>query len=156
MHHNLFETFIHVANRLNKDLKIKPLLYGSLGLERVTNIQLNPEDIDMLVPQEFIEDRWEDLKSLMTELGYVLEDLREHQFSNQDVKVAFAKLEELKDFAGIEVDDLQSIKENETEYRLLNLNQYLHVYRKSSIDGYRNVKKNNKDQEKIRLIESII
>lgn len=156
MQHNLFETFLFVAKRLNIDFRIKPLLYGSLGLERVTKIYLNPKDIDILIPQQLIEDRWEDLKSLMNELGYVLVDLREHQFSNHDVNIAFAKIEELKEFAGIEVDDIQSIIENETEYKLLNLNQYLLVYRKSSIDGYRKVKKNNKDYEKIKLIESII
>ena len=156
MQHNLFESFILVANRLNIDFSIEPLLYGSLGLERVTNINLDPEDIDILIPQEFIEDRWEDLKCLMTELGYILIDLREHQFSNHDVKVAFAKIEELKEFAGIEINEIQSIIENETEYKLLNLKQYLHVYKQSSIDGYRKVKKNNKDTEKIKLIESII
>lgn len=156
MQQDLFETFIHLANRLNLEYNIKPLLYGSLGLEQVTKINLSPMDIDILIPEEFIDDRWEDLKGLMNKLGYKLVDLREHQFSKNKVNIAFAKIEELKEFAGIELNDIQSIILSNTEYKLLNLDQYLQVYRKSSIDGYRKVKKNNKDIEKINLIESIL
>lgn len=152
----MFETFIHLANRLNLEYKIQPLLYGSLGLEQVTKINLHPEDIDILIPQVFIDDRWEDLKGLMNELGYKLVDLREHQFSKNKVNIAFAKIEELEEFAGIELKDIQTKIIHDTEYKLLNLVQYLQVYRKSSIDGYRKVKKNNKDIEKINLIESIL
>ncbi|QMV40049.1 hypothetical protein [Cohnella cholangitidis] len=154
MTQNLFNTFIILASRLNQDLNITPLLYGSLGLELITNSQLNPQDIDVLIPEEFIQERWNDLFTLMTVLGYTLIDLREHEFLNDKIRVAFAKIEELNEFAGVDVELVKTLEHKGTEYKLLNLEQYHRVYKRSSIDGYRSIKKNNKDLEKINLIES--
>ncbi len=48
----LYNEFINIAKTLNKELDIIPLLYGSLGLEKVT-VGLFPEDIDILIPLIF-------------------------------------------------------------------------------------------------------
>ncbi len=109
MTQNLFNSFIFIAERLNRDLNIKPLLYGSLGLEKLTNRSFDPQDIDVLIPREFIEDRWRDLLNLMSDLGFELIDLHEHEFSNNDLRIAFASLEEIKDFAGININSIQTL-----------------------------------------------
>ncbi|UQZ58448.1 hypothetical protein C2H93_07655 [Bacillus subtilis] len=49
----LYNEFINIAKTFNKELGIIPLLYGSLGLERVTGLDFSPEDIDILIPLIF-------------------------------------------------------------------------------------------------------
>ncbi|CAM3031856.1 hypothetical protein KL964_14660 [Bacillus spizizenii] len=39
----LYNEFIKIAKTLNKELDITPLLYGSLGLEKVTGLDFSPE-----------------------------------------------------------------------------------------------------------------
>lgn len=43
--------FYILASELNKMLNVIPLMYGSLGLEHITSIELAPNDIDILVPK---------------------------------------------------------------------------------------------------------
>ncbi len=49
----LYNEFINIAKIFNKELDIIPLLYGSLGLEKVTGLGFSPEDIDILIPLIF-------------------------------------------------------------------------------------------------------
>lgn len=49
----LYNEFINIAKTFNKELDIIPLLYGSLGLEKVTGLDFSPEDIDLLIPLFF-------------------------------------------------------------------------------------------------------
>lgn len=58
----LYNEFINIAKTFNKELGIIPLLYGSLGLEKVTGLDFSPEDIDLLIPLIFLEEKWEKLK----------------------------------------------------------------------------------------------
>ncbi len=60
----LYNEFINIAKTLNKELDITPLLYGSLGLEKVTGLNFSPEDIDILIPLIFLEEKWKNLKKL--------------------------------------------------------------------------------------------
>ena len=89
----------------------------------------------------------------MSKLGYFLEDLHEHQFNNGKYKVAFAPIEDLKSFAGIEIESIAIEKTGDIEYLLLTLEQYLLVYNQSSKDSYRRNKNNDKDFFKIELIK---
>lgn len=57
-----FDFFLQNAEMLNNKFNIIPLLYGSLGLEVLTNSSLNADDIDILIPQMFVTgDRWKNL-----------------------------------------------------------------------------------------------
>lgn len=38
----LYDEFIEIAKTLNTDLDITPVLYGSLGLEKVTGVEFSP------------------------------------------------------------------------------------------------------------------
>lgn len=49
----LYNEFINIAKTFNKELDTIPLLYGSLGLEKVTGLDFSPEDIDILIPLIF-------------------------------------------------------------------------------------------------------
>lgn len=50
---HLYQEFLQVTKVLNERLAIVPVLYGSLGLEKVTQLNFSPQDIDILVPLSF-------------------------------------------------------------------------------------------------------
>ena len=48
------DAFFTNARLLNEAFSIIPLMYGSLGLEYLTCRSMDAEDIDILIPGEFI------------------------------------------------------------------------------------------------------
>lgn len=148
----LYDKFIIIAKRLNKDLDITPVLYGSLGLEKVTKIDFSAQDIDILVPLIFLEEKWCLLKNVFENLGYELVDLSEHEFKNNDTKVGIAFIEDLKPFADVDYTRLELIEDNEAAYYSLSISDYIKVYNKSLLDGYRRAKNNSKDESKLKVL----
>ena len=150
------KNFLYIAESLNKKLNIVPLLFGSLGLEERLNTNLNADDIDVLIPEAFLNEKWDSIVTIMNDNGYVLYDLHEHAFENSGVSFAFASIESLMPFAGIDLTRIPVIEEKGVRYYLLTLQDYLKVYTASSKDGYRKNIKNKKDQEKIELINKLL
>lgn len=148
--------FLHIAQLLNKNLNIIPLLFGSLGLEQRLHTNLNADDIDILIPEAFLNEKWNSIVTIMNDNGYVLYDLHEHAFEKSGLSVAFASIESLTPFAGVNLSRIPVIEESGIRYYLLNLQDYLKVYIASSKDGYRKNTKNKKDAEKIELINEAI
>ena len=79
-------------------------------------------------------------------------NLHEHTFLKDNIEYSYASIENLKEFAAINTEDIPSYQENGVKYLLLTLEQYLKVYTKSSQDGYRINKKEKQDSEKIKFI----
>lgn len=156
MKSNLEQEFYNLASVLNKRLNIIPLMYGSLGLEHITSVELGPSDIDILIPKQFINEKWDELKEVVEELGYQLENIYEHEFSNDICSIAFSNIEELEVFAGIKEQDMLQQEINQIKYKVLNLEQYEMVYKRSIQDGYRIHTRNKKDQEKLDLIHRLM
>ena len=152
----LYQEFIYIARHLNKSLNITPVLYGSLGLEKATRIAFQPQDIDILVPLTFLEEKWDLLKAKMENLGYELVDLHEHEFMKNEIKVGIAFIEDLKPFANVDYNHLKTIENHGANYHVLSISDYLKVYLKSSLDGYRRTKNNNKDKRKIEILQQLI
>lgn len=149
---NKFDSFLINAKLLKKHFNIVSLLYGSLGLKVLTNENINVDDIDILIPNIYLTNKWYTFIKVLEDNGYTLIDEHEHTFIKDNIKYSYASIEELKDFANIDEID---IKEYE-DYKLLNLHQYLKVYKASLKDSYRKNHKNKDDQSKIKLIERII
>ena len=149
-----FTLFLENARFLSDKLGIVPLLYGSLGLEYLTRDVLGVDDIDILVPREFITERWHEFKSLLESQGYVLADEHEHTFVRDGVAYSYADIEDLEPFADIHAEDIEMREADGVRFLLLSLEQYLAVYKKSSKDGYRVNVRQKKDVDKIRFIES--
>lgn len=148
--------FLCIAKTLNKKLDIVPLLFGSLGLEQRLHTNLNADDIDILIPEVFLHDKWESIVEVMNNDGYALYDLHEHAFERSGLSIAFASIEDLTPFAGVDLTGIPIIEETGVRYYLLDLQDYLKVYKASSKDGYRKNFKNKKDEEKIELINKAI
>lgn len=151
-----FKHFLQNAKIINVHFGVIPLLYGSLGLEILTGMPLMAEDIDILVPKLFMSEKWEQFKSVLENNGYVLVDLHEHTFTKYGVEYSFADIEDLKLFANIDIEEIPILNKNDVEFKLLTLEQYLSVYKKSLHDGYRINIRQKKDCEKIKLIEELI
>ena len=152
-----FKNFLENAKILNEKLQIVPLLYGSLGLEQITEADLHSDDIDVLIPQEFVTGaNWSTLINLLEANGYLLIDEHEHTFTKNDIEYSYASIENLKPFANIDPKDIGIYEKNGVRYKSLSLDQYLTVYQKSLEDDYRvNVfKKKSQDEEKISFIKS--
>jgi len=152
-----FNKFLDNARILNKQFQIIPLLYGSVGLEVLTDSNLCSSDIDILIPSYYVNDEgWKDFKKYLEESGYVLVDEHEHTFLKDDIYYSYAKIEGLEDFANISLDDIDIYQQSDIQYKLLSLEQYLRIYESSLNDEYRmNVfKKGDKDKEKIIFIKS--
>ena len=149
-----FNLFLENARLLSDKLGIVPLLYGSLGLEHLTGEALGADDIDILVPRAFITERWQEFKAVLEMQGYVLTDAHEHTFVRDGVAYSYADIEDLESFAGIRAEDIETREVNDVRFLLLSLEQYLTVYRRSSMDGYRVNVRQKKDADKIKFIES--
>lgn len=145
--------FFENAKLIYDKFGIVSLMYGSLGLEYITNENLNADDIDILIPKVFIADRWNEFKGFLISEGYVLLDEHEHTFQKNNTSYSYASIEELQSFAGIELPDIEWRCSNEIQFRVLSLEQYLKVYRASAKDGYRITVREKKDNDKIALIE---
>ena len=145
--------FFENAKLLYDRFGIVPLMYGSLGLEYITNESLNADDIDILISEIFITDRWNEFKDLLISEGYVLIDEHEHTFQKNNISYSYASIEELKSFTGIELSDIEQRCSNGIKFKLLSLEQYLKVYRASAKDGYRITVREKKDNDKIAFIE---
>ena len=146
--------FFENAKLLYDKFGIVPLMYGSLGLEYITNENLNADDIDILISEIFITDRWNEFKDFLIREGYVLADEHEHTFVRDGVAYSYADIEDLEPFAGINTEDIEMHEADGVRFLLLSLEQYLLVYQKSSKDGYRVNVRQKKDADKIRFIES--
>lgn len=159
-----FNEFICITKRLN-EMDIYPLLMGSIGLEVVTGVSWNPQDLDIHVPgdkrgwevpPESNIYQWNKIVKLMNSLGYNLVDLHEHEFVKEGLSVEFGIINTLPSFAGISLDSLKMHESNGVKYYLLNPDQYLRVYVSSSKDSYRADKNNSKDFIKIDYLKRMI
>lgn len=153
---NLYNEFLLIAKVLNGGLDITPVLYGSLGLQIALGIDFHPQDIDILVPFEYINEKWDDLKMIVEDFGYKLVDLQEHEFEKDGLKIAFAFVEDLLPFAQVDYISLKEVSEGDVKYKILSIEDYLKVYSKSAKDGYRRDKNNSKDIDKIEKLKEIL
>lgn len=152
---NKYNEFLRIARRLNDELDIVPVLYGSLGLQVKSGIDLDPQDIDVLVPLEYLQEKWDGLRQTVEKMGYSFVDLHEHEFRKDGSKLAFAFMEDLAVFAGVDYSRLERVEEDGAMYQALSLEDFLKVYSNSLKDGYRRVKNNNKDMTKIEFIKKL-
>ena len=152
----MYSVFLHIVNLLNEQLSVYPLLYGSLGLGKRLSADLNADDVDVLIPEKYIKSEWDKLISIMNAAGYCLADEHEHEFSNGNITIAFAALESLTSFAGIDISTIPIVEDEGNRFLLLELSDYLKVYEASSKDGYRKNVKNKQDNIKISLIKKAL
>jgi hypothetical protein len=96
--------FIENTKLLYDKYEIIPLLYGSLGLEYITNENLCSDDIDILIPKVYLNELWDEFKNYLISNDYILYDEKEHSFVKNNVSYSYASIEELESFVDIITD----------------------------------------------------
>lgn len=153
---NKIEEFLRITKILNQKLDCVPVLYGSLGLWHVAKHPFPIDDIDILVPDNFMKEDWGKLQRLMETEGYILVNAREHEFRRDEQKVAFAGFTALVDELNIKIDSLITTNKSGAKYLELSLENHLSAYEFSQKDGYRKKVRLKKDQDKINFIKSAL
>ncbi len=150
------QAFFENAQLLSENFNITPLLYGSLGLEYLSGQNLGADDIDILVPEILLSDKWTEFRSTLESNAYTLVDEHEHTFEKNSIHYSYAKIEELPTFANIALDEIKTRNHEGTSFKVLSLQQYLKVYTASSKDGYRATVRGKKDADKLAFINQQI
>lgn len=121
-----FKTFLEVAAMLNKH-GIIPILYGSIGLYRVVELQDEVDDIDITIPNEILVNRFDDLEKIMKEMNFSRDPDYKHEFLRGDDCVGFELENELIEW-GIDTHNLKITKINDAQFKELSASDYLNVY----------------------------
>ena len=151
-----FEVFLEVARKLNDFFNVIPILYGSLGLYKIIGEFSRANDIDVLVPDELIHEKWKELINFMEEFGFKLVDEKEHEFIKNNEIVAFGNGLDLLNIAKIDIKDLLLSEIKGTKFKELSARQYLLCYQSMLRDKYRQEKLSKNDRQKIKLIQEYI
>lgn len=138
-----------------KELNIKPIIYGSFGVASYLGDFKDFEDIDILVNDEFVNDRWEEFKKLFESNDFKLISEKEHEFKLDDKKVGFASRNILiRD--NIISDYSELIKYKNESALTLSPKDFLKAYKFSLKDGYRIETRQKKDAEIIQGLENYL
>jgi predicted nucleotidyltransferase len=149
-----FDIFLEVAKELNKN-DITPVLFGSLGLMRIIGEFKKAADIDILIEENLLEDKWLDLVGIMKKIGFKLIDKKEHEFSRRNKIVGFARIQDLLN-VDVDYNNLKLSEVRGRKFKELSVNDYLICYKRMLRDHYRQEKRGKDDKEKIRLIEEFM
>lgn len=151
---NKYDLFLVLAKGVNEHFQISPVLFGSVGLYLQLHTEKEVDDLDLLLPQTFMDERWEELKKFMLDQGFQLVSEEKHGFSNGQHLVEFSTDEEIFRLTGVPAEALKHEHEYGADFRVLSLRQYLALYQALSEDEKRTKQKSLQDQEKIRLIKA--
>lgn len=149
------DEFLSKILEILRELSIKPVVYGSFGVSLYLGDFKKFEDIDILIEDEFINDRWIEFRKLFESRNYNLVDEKEHEFELNGHKVGFAP-------KGILIRDkiINDYKElipyKNRDAFTLTPEDFLKAYRFSIKDGYRIKTRGKKDESIIKELEIYI
>ena len=149
------EAFIEIAKSLNRELGSAPILYGSLGLSKALNVEIDADDIDLLIEDNIFSSDLDKICGVMESLGFTLVNPEENEFHLGTLKVGMSHDGDMVAFCGVDPSRLEVVEQG-AKYRVLTPQDYLQTYRASSLDGYRRDKRQKNDAAKIKLLESYI
>lgn len=138
-----------------KERNIKPIVYGSFGVSIYLGSFKNFEDIDILIEDEFINDKWEEFKKLFESKGFFLVNEKEHEFELTGKKVGFASKDIL--IRDKIINDFSELVQYKNKDALtLTPEDFLKAYKFSVKDGYRINTRGKKDSGIIERMEIYI
>lgn len=140
---NKFKIFLEIAKILNK-FEIVPVLYGSLGLYCKIGEFGKSSDVDILIPDNFLKEKWTDIIDFMESIGFKIINEKEHEFVREDEFVAFGHQEDLIKKCNIHKGDLEERNIGGIKFKELSPDQYLLVYNFMLRDKYRQEKREKK------------
>jgi hypothetical protein len=149
------EIFLSKILEILQELKIKPVIYGSFGVANYLGNFKNFEDIDILVENELINEKWKEFRKLFESKGFCLISEKEHEFDFDGKKVGFASKNIL--IRDKIVNDFSELTQYKNEDALtLTPEDFLKAYKFSIKDGYRFNTRGKKDADIIEKLEIYI
>jgi len=151
-----FETFLGIAKNLNNFLDVIPIVYGSLGLYRIIGERGECEDIDILIPNEFVNERWSELVDVMAKMGLELENEHKREFISDSGTISFLEQNDLIRRINLYPDTLIAHSINDIKFKELSAENYLAAYKFIVQDGHLREEKKKSYQKKVDMIEEYI
>jgi hypothetical protein len=148
------EFLFRILEILN-ELNIKPVIYGSFGVSAYLGNFKNFEDLDILIEDEFVNNKWDEFRKLFESKGFSLINGKEHEFELNGKKVGFSSKDILiRDKIINDYSWLVQYK-NENAFTLTP-EDFLKAYKFSVKDGYRINTRSKKDTDVIEKLENYI
>jgi hypothetical protein len=144
-----------VAALLNKEYKIKPILYASYNLEKVLVKSFQAHDIDLFIPKELLNKK-NQLISLFVKNGFQYVEAEVLTFSKQGTEIELADKEKWFSICELDVNGVTLISNPLCQYWMLNAENLLRLYKHLSISLNRPLVKLQKDYIKIKALESYL
>jgi len=149
------DEFLYKILEILKELKIKPVIYGSFGVASYLGDFKDFEDVDILIEDEFINEKWEEFRKLLESRGFNLVNEKEHEFEFEGKKVGFASRDILiRDKIINDFSELVQYKNKDAF--TLTPEDFLKAYKFSVKDGYRIDTRGKKDGDIIEKLEVYI
>ena len=149
------DDFLSKILEILKELNIKPVIYGSFGVSLYLGDFKEFEDIDILIEDEFINNKWVEFRNLFELRSFNLVDEAEHEFELDGKKVGFASKDILIRDKIIN-DYLELVQYKNEDAFTLKPEGFLKAYRYSVKDGYRINTRGKKDNNIIEKLEIYI
>jgi|GEM_PF-694380 len=148
-----FKIFLEVTRNLN-EIGIIPILVGSLGLSKIIGDFKECEDIDLLVPNNFLEEDFEKIANLMEILGFKLKDEKKFIFDKGKEEVSFQKEDDPDGV--IKIKNLVTSEIDGIKFKELSVKDHLNFYEEMLKDENRKKIKGKDDEKKIELIHEFL
>jgi predicted nucleotidyltransferase len=150
-----WDVFLEVTKFLNDKFGIKPILYGSLGIQNIIGEFTEATDVDFMIDPKYITIDWLEFKSLIESLGFEIINEQGHEFARDDIIIGFGNEDEFHrsgvDPTTLTVSDLDGIR-----FRELTAKQYLLFYQRVYREDDRQEEKKISDIDKIRRLKIYI
>lgn len=131
---NKYIAFTDVARLINIRLEEIPILYGSLGVEFRVKKDMKCRNINLMLSNELISDKWESLVDLMSVAGFSLKSEKDRLFEREGMELTVSNTEELSAYAGIDVHTFEKINDF-AEFYLPKVCDFLEIYNYKSKDN---------------------
>lgn len=149
------QEFVIQLIEILRQLNIKPVVYGSFGVSQYIGNFKDFDEVDLLIPDEFVKERWGEFKILLESNGFTLVNEKEHEFKKEEKKVGFASVNILI-ADNILTDPSELIEHKNYDAHTLSPEDFLKAYEFSVKDGYRVEKRGKKDQDIIAKLKSYL
>ncbi|MBI5401277.1 hypothetical protein HZB05_00395 [Candidatus Wolfebacteria bacterium] len=148
-----FLAFLEIAKSFNNH-GVVPALYGSLGLYRLIGQLDDIDDVDIIIPDVYLKDKFIELLEIMKEAGYKQDPTHTHEFTKGEGYIGFQSGEELKQYAGIDYGNFKTTTINSVEFKELSPKDYLAIYKKTLDEWEKKAKKGY--EVKIKALEKLL
>jgi len=143
------------ATILNKEFKVKPILYASYALEKVLGKSFDAHDIDLFLPRSILQQKNE-LIAEFKKNGFEYIETEVLTFKKHEIEIEFADKERWFPICGLKEKGIHLISSSQGQFFMLDADNLLHLYKYLSTLSNRSDDKRKKDLVKIKSLEDYL